>query len=235
MLKKTVLLIGLISGVIKSSNNMLIIPMDEYRTMKRICQIGAKDTQVAIICGVVGMCAASSAVYLYCREANATKVEKVERLWRHVNDNVAKINQAGFSVLLPVFKDFDLFAYELKKDLGLRYLSWITPWNWVPSMRLAYKKATLLNILFSYIDVLRYWQPVMSDHAIKALAETVSAATATEFVNKLNADMDTVHNIMNDVHCQFGVMLCEHLKAIRDITMQSNVYRCENARPMNAV
>lgn len=229
MFKKIVLLIGLIG------NEVLSVHQDEFNAINSLYHQQIKMTQVAIACGVVGMCVASSVMYLYCREANATKVEKVERLWRHVNDNVAKINQAGFSVLLPVFKDFDLFVYELKKDLGLRYSSWITPLNWVPSMRLAYKKATLLNILFSYIDVLRQWQPVMSDHAIKALAETVSAATATEFVNKLNANMDTVHNTMSDVHCQFGVMLCEHLKAVRDITMQSNIYRCENARPMNAV
>lgn len=187
--------------------------------------------------GMVAGATSAGLMYAYYRENNAVKVEKIERIWRHVIDNVARTRPEDFSKILPAFKNFDVFAYELYDSLESRYTSWATPWNWFPSMRLAYKKATLLQILFKYLDILHYWHAAISGDSIERLGSAVCGPnyTVTIFVQELTKDMDKTRTMMKDVYCPFGDILYEHLRAIREIAMQSNAYRAENVRPIGQV
>ena len=206
---------------------VVIVPPTDIKTP---IAVGAAS---AVVAGVVS----ASAMYLYCREANGAKIQKVDRLWRHVTDNVARVRPEDLSKLVPIFKDFDIFAYELQADLQGRYVNWLTPWNWFPSMRLAYKKVTMLSILFRHLEVLGSWHATISDGEIERLGKTICAGqySATMFVASLNDEISTMSKISQDVYCPFGKVLCDHLVAIRNIVMQSNAYRQENLRPANAV
>lgn len=180
--------------------------------------------------GLIGSAASAGVMYAYYRESNAAKVEKVERLWKHVVDNAALVRSTDFSRLVPVFKKFDVFIDELQGSLQGRYDNWLTPWNWFSSMRLAYKKATLLQLLCKYADVLYYWRSAISDDAIQQLGRTVCVHeyTATLFVSVLNDDMNTIQMINRDIYCPFGDTLYEHLRAVRNIIMQSHAYQVEH-------
>lgn len=195
------------------------------------------DHKEIIAAGLIGGAASAGLMYAYYRESNGIKVEKVERIWKHVIDNVARVRPEDFSKLVPAFKNFDVFAYELQDALQGRYTSWLTPWNWFPSTRLAYKKATLLQILFKYLDVLHYWHVAIPDDSIERLGRAICGRnySATFFVRALSKDMDNVRTMMKDVYCPFGDILYEHLRAIREIAMQSNAYKAENVRLVNQV
>lgn len=192
--------------------------------------IGLHDSKEIVAAGLVSGTACTGVMYAYHRENNAVKVEKIERIWRHVIDNVALARPQDFSKLISVFKNFDIFVYELQDSLQGRYDSWLTPWNWSSSMRLAYKKATMLQILFKYLDVLRYWRTAIPDDSIEQLAKPICKGeySAVGFVRQLNSDMNVIQVIMKDLYCPFGNVLHEHLLAVREIVMCSHAYKKEN-------
>lgn len=190
-----------------------------------------------VVAGLVGSVASAGLMYAHYHEDNAVKVEKIERIWRHIIDNVARTRPEDFSKLVPTFKNFDIFVYELHASLESRYSSWVTPWNWLPSMRLAYKKAVLLQILLKYLDALHYWHAFIPSDSIERLGKSICGAnsTVTTFVEQLTSDIDKLNLMMKDIYCPFGDILYEHLRAIREIAMQSNAYRVENAARIHQV
>lgn len=191
--------------------------------------MASRDCKELAAAGLAGGVVSVGAMYLYARESNAVKVEKVERIWRHVVDNVARARPEDFSRIIPAFKKFDIFVYELESSLQARYCSSLKPWNWLSSTKLAYKKAALLQTLFKYLDVLHYWHVAISDDSIERLGKVVCGKnySAIFFVQDLTRDMDKVSKIMKEVYCPFGDILHEHLRAVRDILLESNAYKAE--------
>lgn len=173
----------------------------------------------------------ASYLWLQHREANSHVIEKVNRFWRHISENVSKVRTDEFSRLLPVFREFDIFVLDLHKQMHYRYTSWSSPWNWTGSMKQAYLRSCLLMIMFKYLDVMAGWYNGIADSVIVQLAETVveGPGAVTNLIDELKQDIETVEWMAREVQCVFSTTLQQHLTVIRDMALASNAYRQERA------
>lgn len=192
-------------------------------------QMLSADNPAVIATGTAAII--SFSMWIYYRESNVVKEEKIERLWEHVVESVSKVRSEDFSRAVFQLKKMDIFIFELHKDLASRYDNWYTPWNWLPAMRTAYKKAVILQILCKYIDVLYYWHTTISDEAIARLGRGIYKEnySITALVQGLRYDINLIRKMMKDVYNPFCDTLCNHLQAISDIAISSNDYKKENS------
>lgn len=183
--------------------------------------------------GVTAVTASAfTACWMYDREANSSLVDKVDRFWRHTTENIAKTRPEDFSRMILVFKEFDIFVFDLHKKMNSRYASWMTPWNWHYNMRQAHLRITLLEILFRYLDTLASWHNTISDAAVLQLAEKMgyNSGAVINFVDQLNADILKIDKLSKELHCNFATILKNHLVAIKDMTKRSNAYAQERTQ-----
>ncbi len=165
------------------------------------------------------------------RQTNDHLVDKVNRFWRHVSENVAKVRAEEFSRLILVFKEFDIFVFDLYKKMEYRYCSWTAPWNWSTSMKQAYLQASLLNTMFKYIEIISSWHSQISDVTMCQLAQkvVVGPGIMTKFIDQLNKDIQEVDKVSYSLQCNFSTALKSHLVAIRDMAKSSRVYAQERS------
>ncbi len=198
---------------------------DEFTSMQKIACMAAIGLSSAVV-------TTGTATYWYNRESNASKIEKVEGLWNHINGMTANIRQENFYHVMPAFKNLRPFIDELKNDMDSRYARWTAPWNWGNAMFIAHKKMTLLSFLSKYVDIMYGWQVNMPDDAIEALGKKVCPEpySATKLVKMIQNDIAVINKLTGTIQCSFGTFLVNYLVSIRNIVMQSNSYVRENHR-----
>ncbi|MBI2353331.1 hypothetical protein HYV11_03780 [Candidatus Dependentiae bacterium] len=200
------LIIGLGTQQLASSQN---IPSGS-----RPIIIGAVLTAEALIVG--------TGVYLYNRESNNHLIEKVEALWKATKQNVT-INP-HLVTSIPALKEiYGTIVPQLKQDVHNRYTSWITPWNWDNTMSLAYKKITIIDFMFKYSDIIRFWKTPINaseiQHLSKSLGIETSSYSAAAFAKLVQKDISSITLLLKNIDCSFGSSFLNHLEYIyKDIS-----------------
>jgi hypothetical protein len=181
-------------------------------------------------------------VYLAYRESNASLIQRAYKLidayegsvQRHLIGLATSKDIAEFASKPAAFKKDMMLVYDQVEDiygrLGNRYCSWVTPWNWTPEMKQAYKdikrfhqELKVIKMMFQYALFLP--ESITEQTVVQTARMVSSGASAYPIiycVDTLTADIAFIRSLNFYLPC--GQIYIELLDKAKSILLASKAY-----------
>lgn len=165
--------------------------------------------------------------YLYSREPNGVKVDRLNKLWSSLTYDMHFSSLQDVQKFLKQTAPFVRPVLDSYAEMEARYNSWAKPWNWTSEMRVAYQKAKLLSVLFRYHDIIVDWGQLSSDEqalvkSMKKRNKGNSRFPLLDTVAQLRFDLDTLESSLYT--CGFESILFVVLDTCLDFVLSCDEY-----------